>query len=384
MKLAYVTTYNAEDVANWSGTGFHILQALRKQSLQVELIGSIKNKYSPVSLASKGREYLYKWLFKQKYLCDREPLLLKQYAKKTVQHLAELKDVDLVFSPGTMHIGHLECDRPIGFWTDATFASLVDFYPQYSNLCEESLKNGHLMEQQTLDRCKIAIYSSEWSAQSAINNYQIDPAKVKVVPFGANVNHHKNFKEIQSLIQSRPTNQCKLLFLGVDWYRKGGQIAFEVAKALNQSGLPTELTVVGCEPILDEPIPDFVKYLGFISKATTKGREKLNQIIAQSHFLILPAIADCTPIVFCEANSFGVPCLSIKVGGIPTVIKDNINGKLFAQEAEISEYCQYIANLLTNYPQYQQLAYSAFHEYETRLNWTVAARTVKRLLQEAI
>ncbi|BAU65840.1 glycosyl transferase group 1 [Stanieria sp. NIES-3757] len=384
MKLAYVTTYNAEDVANWSGTGFYILQALRKQSLQVELIGSVKNKYSPVSLAAKGKEYLYKWLLKQSYLCDREPLLLKQYAKKTVQNLSKLKDVDLVFSPGTMHIGHLECDRPIAFWTDATFASLVDFYPKYSNLCKESLKNGHLMEQNTLDRCKLAIYASDWAAQTAIEYYGADLNKVKVVPFGANIDASPTFDEVKYLIEARPSNLCKLLFLGVDWYRKGGDIALKVAEKLNNAGLDTELTVVGCEPIVDGTVPSFVKPLGFISKSTANGKKRINQLIAESHFLILPSKAECYGVVFCEANSFGVPCISRKVGGIPTIIKTNINGKLFNQDAEVSQYCQYISDLFVNYSQYQQLAFSAFNEYQTRLNWNVTVNTVKNLLREAI
>ena len=38
---------------------------------------------------------------------------------------------------------------------------------------------------------------------------------------------------------------CKLLFIGSDWYRKGGDIAVEIAGSLNAMGLKTELTMLG-------------------------------------------------------------------------------------------------------------------------------------------
>jgi glycosyltransferase involved in cell wall biosynthesis len=175
-----------------------------------------------------------------------------------------------------------------------------------------------------------------------------------------------------------------LLFLGIDWFRKGGNVALEVAKKLNNSGLNTELTVVGCQPIVEGSLPDFVKPLGFIQKSTPEGKNKIYQLIANSHFLILPSLADCTPIVFCEANSLGVPCVSRKVGGIPSIIKDDLNGKLFDKDSDSTEYCEYIYNLFMNYSEYQNLALSAFHEYESRLNWKVAGEKIKELLTTII
>jgi glycosyltransferase involved in cell wall biosynthesis len=174
------------------------------------------------------------------------------------------------------------------------------------------------------------------------------------------------------------------LFIGVDWIRKGGDIAFKVAKKLNQSGLRSELIVVGCQPIINEPIPDFVKPLGFISKQTDRGKQQIANLFVESHFLILPSRAECYGIVFCEANAFGIPCLASSVGGIPTIIKDNLNGRTFDKDASIDEYCQYILNLFKNYTEYKKLAISTFHEYQSRLNWSVAGQAVKRLLNNII
>ena len=290
----------------------------------------------------------------------------------------------VVFSPGTVPIAYLECQQPIVFWIDCTFGGMIDFYTEFSNLSPETIKNGNRVESLSLNRCTLAIYSSDWAAQAAINGYQVSPEKVKVVPFGANIECNRSEVDIRMIVDSRPTNKGQLLFLGVSWYRKGGDIALKVAKELNKIGLDTELTILGCLPEVDEPLPKFAKYLGFISKATPEGRNKINRFLAESHFLILPSRAECYGIVFCEANSFGVPCLSTNVGGIPTIIKDSVNGKTFANGTNIVEYCTYISNLFADYSQYKELALSSFNEYQTRLNWSVAGQTVKKLLTELI
>jgi glycosyltransferase involved in cell wall biosynthesis len=172
--------------------------------------------------------------------------------------------------------------------------------------------------------------------------------------------------------------------LGVDWIRKGGNVALKVTKELNQSGLPTQLTIVGCQPLTDEPLPNFVNVIPFINKSNSDDAEFLNKLISKSHFLILPSLADCTPVVFSEANSLAVPVLSTDVGGITSIIRNDLNGKAFSITAHPSDYCNYISDLFTNYSQYQQLCFSSFYEYQTRLNWTVAVKTVKKLLQNIL
>jgi len=380
MKLTYVTTHDATDIRKWSGIVYYMPRSLQKQGILVDYIDSLKEKNE---VFFKIKSLLYRAFFKKNYFRHREPFVLKNYAQQVANQLTKLTP-DLVFSEGTAPIAYLECEQPVVFWTDATFAGMIGFYPGFSNLCQETIEDGNKMEKLALEKCKLAIYSSDWAAKTAIENYQVAQSKVKVVPFGANIECDRSLDDIKAIVDSRPSSQCNLLFLGVDWFRKGGDIALEVARELNQQGLNTKLTVVGCQPITNKPLPTFVKSLGFISKDSKEGRKKIDQIISDSHFLVLPSQAECYGIVFCEANSFGVPCITTDVGGITTVIKDNLNGKTFSKDAKIADYCAYISNLFTDYSQYKSLALSSFKEYQLRLNWSVAGKAVKKLLMELI
>jgi glycosyltransferase involved in cell wall biosynthesis len=382
MKLAYVTPYDSRSLTttnNWSGTGYYIARSLKNQSIPLEYIGPLNDAIHLKTIRKFKRHYCE--IFHNKnYQKNSDPLTLKHYAKQVAKKISG-SGADIIFSATIDPIAYLDCKQPIVFWADATFANIQNFYPQYSNLCNDVTDNWHQMEKLALQKCKLAIYSSDWAAESAIRDYGADPAKVKVISFGANVDSPFTSETIGSAIAARPTDLCKLLFLGVDWIRKGGDVAYAVAEKLNQSGLKTELTIVGCDPA-NSSLPEFVKPLGFISKATAAGQDRISQLLLESHFLILPTLADCTPIVLCEANSLGVPCLSTKVGGLPTTIRNGINGQLFSLDADITDYCDYITNLFTNYQDYKNLALRAFLEYESRLNWEVAGKKIKQSLLE--
>jgi len=380
MKVAYITTYDAGDMTKWSGLGHYIFRCLKNQGVALSQIGPLKEKYSSVLSA---KEHVYHLLLKKKYLRQREGFVLKDYARQVAKRLSGV-GADIVFSPSTIPISYLECKQPIVFWTDATFAGMIDFYPEFSNLCTQSIKNGNAMEKAALERSSLAIYSSEWAARTAVDIYKANPAKVKVVPFGANINCDRGFSDIERIVDSRPSDKCKLLFLGVDWDRKGGSIALELAKKLNNAGLETELTVVGCQPSIRGELPVYVRALGFISKTTGQGLKQIDRLFAESHFLILPSRTEAFGVVFCEANSFGVPCIATDVGGIPTIIRGGINGKLFPIDADIEEYCTYILDLFSNYDRYKELALSSFKEYQYRLNWSVSGKQVKKLLESIL
>jgi hypothetical protein len=47
MKLAYATTFSADDVSNWSGTPFYMAKAFQQENVSVENIGGLERKLPP-------------------------------------------------------------------------------------------------------------------------------------------------------------------------------------------------------------------------------------------------------------------------------------------------------------------------------------------------
>jgi len=375
MKISYITTYNALDVHNWSGLGYNLAKTLTDQNAELEYIGNLTMKNDKLL---KLKRLLYRKLG-QRYLIDRSFSVAKGYADQVAKRISSSSDC--IFSPGSVPIAYLDTRKPKVFYTDATFAGMVGFYDTFSNLSAETIRQANKLEQAALSSCSLAIYSSDWAARTAIDNYKVDPEKVKVVPFGANIECNRSTDDIKKIIRQRSKTTCKLLFLGVDWERKGGALAVDIMQALNKAGLSTELHIAGLNSLPFATMPDRVINHGFISKSSPEGVAKIEKLIAESHFLILPTKAEAYGLVFCEANSFGVPAIATNVGGIPTIIKNDVNGRLFPLSATAIEYADYIKDLYSHYQRYEDMALSSFNEFQNRLNWKVAGKSIINLLK---
>jgi glycosyltransferase involved in cell wall biosynthesis len=353
-----------------------MVRALREAGLDVRLIGPLVD---PWPLWFKAKHVMFK-LQGQSYGRDREPRVLDAYAEQVKRQIG---DADLVFSPLSIGIAHLECPQPMVLWGDATFPAMIDFY--WKDLAKQTITNGMAMERRAMTRCALDVYASQWAADSAQRDLNIDANKIHVVEYGANFD--EDLSELQRdavlpRMEARPTDRCNLLCIGVDWIRKGMGFAVEVAKEMNHLGIETTLKLVGCAAPAGTALPDFVQQLGFISKSTPRGQKQLIDLLAESHFFILPSQAETFGIVFAEAAALATPCLATSVGGIPTVIKDGVNGFTFDSSAPPVKWAQRMAALLGVRSNYRDLCMRTRQEYESRLNWPTAAERVRALLEQ--
>jgi glycosyltransferase involved in cell wall biosynthesis len=378
VKAAYVSTYDSSDIGAWSGLGYHVARCLELAGIQLDRIGPLPRRIHPLSRARQ----LEAKLQRQGYPLDRDPLVTRAYSAEVERRLGSIQ-CDLVFSPGTIPIAHLQGRQPTAFWADATFGGMLEFSREYgrryTRLSRRAIRVGSDLDTRALDRAAVAFYASDWAARSAIEYHDADPDRVKVVPFGANMPIEHGRDEVARLVSGRPRDRCHLLFVGVDWVRKGGDLAVEVARVLNAQGVPTELHVVGASPS-DNRSPPWLHRHGFVDKSTEAGRTLLRHLYRSAHFLIHPARAECFGVVFSEAAAHGVVPLATRVGGIPTAVRHGETGALFDLSASADDYADYVLRLFADSGAYEQTALAAFGDYERRLSWEAAAAAVREHL----
>jgi glycosyltransferase involved in cell wall biosynthesis len=377
VKAVYVTTYDPTDARAWSGLGHHISACLELAGVSLVRVGPIARR---VPFRARTPQLMAK-LARRSYAVDRDPRVARQYAAELERQTASL-DHDLVFSPGTIPIAYLDNGRPTAFWADATFGGMLEFYREYGRgyprPSRRAIRAGSELDARALDRAAVAFYASNWAARSAIAYHGADPERVKVVPFGANMPVEHGREEVVGFVSARPRDRCRLLFVGVDWVRKGGDRALDVARALNEQGIPTELHVVGSAPAGND-FPPWLHRHGFVDTSTEEGCKLLRRLYINAHFLIHPAKAECFGVVFSEAAAHGVVSLATRVGGIPTAVRDGVTGALFDVSASADDYADHIGRLLDG-GGYEQRALAAFGDYERRLSWEAAATAVREHL----
>ena len=381
MRIAYITTADPNDPYAWSGINHKIYRALAATGAEVLPVGPLK---SLRSLFGKARTGISKFLpgAHSRYLWSFDPGLLRAYAKTVEKRLGDL-GADVVVSPGTQAIAYLEIDLPIAFWTDAPFAAMRGYYPWYQGVCDRSLREGMSCDDHALRSCQVACYSSHWSVQAAVAGHKADPEKVHVLPFGANLEQETEPAALRPQASRRLEPPWRFLFVGVEWARKGGDLAVAIVRLLNERGYPAELVVVGCQPPASVyPLPDFVRVEGFVSQHTPEGRRKLADLFASSLFYLMPSIAEAYGIVFCEASAHGVPCLSTVTGGIPTIVENGVNGQLFAPDTPADVYVEFIL-AHSSHDTYLPLSQSSLLRYHEHLSWDVNLPRFSALLEAA-
>lgn len=377
MKLSFVAKFDPRDVHKRSGTPYYMCQALEQSGVSLDYICSLKTKYE------FGFKLKRAWQkqFTENYDSARSnTYTVKHYAKQVEQHLKN-SQTNAVLTHILDPVAYLETSRPIILWTDTTYGGLAGFNPGVAYHSARTIKEITQMTEEFFKRCSLAIFSSEWGARGAIELYGASKEKVKVVPFGANLPCNNTLADIQKIIHNRSKEIIKLLFIGKDWELKNGELVFKVAEELHHSGHAVEVHFVGCQPPAGTKIPAYIRCYGFISKNSPAGLAIILQLLQECHFLFVPSRSEAFGIVFCEANAFGMPCLTSYVGGIP--VKDNVNGMTFSLSNSSSQISNCIIHLMENYREYEALAISSFHEYEKNLNWKVNVEKVKKLIEES-
>ncbi len=362
LRVGYLSSENPSNRWTWSGIHYFMFNSLAARGLSVSHLGH------SLLVRTTRLERVLQRVGIRSFIQPPQVDFLEDSRRCVSALRGEMADsvFDVIFAPvASREIAFLETNVPIVYLSDATFRLIRDYYAMYSNLPESKARALDELESRAISNARLLVYSSSWAAESAIADYGAPPNKVRVIPFGANLDTVPSTK---AATQKQRGEVCRLLFLGRDWERKGGRIAFDCLVSLIKSGINAELVVCGCTP------PKGVRHdklvvVGLLDKLKSRHQQHLAQILTRSHFLILPTQADCTPIVFCEANAFGVPVISTRTGGIPSVIKEGGNGLLLPLGAQGEDFARAIAHVFLNESQYQAMVASARRAYEERLNW---------------
>ncbi len=378
LRIAFLTSLDPYDRRSWSGTIYHVAQTLQRHCGDITFIGPID--CSKQKTIGKVRNRASELLLKKKVMFTHGTLIAKHCAKIAGQRLAR-QPFDVIVTPtGETEIAYLNTDIPIVLVTDSTYRIMHDYYPAFSNILESSFRELETVATRAIHKSSLLLYASRWAAQSAIEDYHADRDKVHVIPFGANFEQSPP-KEI--LTERKQSDRCKLLFIGVKWERKGGDIAFETLLKLEEMGIPVELTVVGCVPP-----PQFsrrsMKVVPFLNKNDESQRKELEKLYLTSDFLLFPTRNECYGIVVCEANAFGLPVIAADTGGVSGVVTEGENGFLLPLSARGDKYAEIVAELYRDQQRYAELVRSSRAAFDDRLNWDVWGITANQMILEKI
>lgn len=372
-KIAYLSADDPKNKKIWSGTHYSIYKALSSFA-DVDILGPYKPSIK-LFIARLINQFSLK-LLNKRYSYRHSIFISKGYAGYFNERLKE-KNYDYIIAPAaSCELGFIKTNIPIIYISDGTFAGCLNYHDSLKNLTENSIKEGNFIEQQAIQKSEHVIVSSEWARSSVIKDYHTDASKINIIPFGANFDRLPKKDE---LAFSAPA-EWKILFVGVYWENKGGEIAYNAFKLLLEKGYNVSLTILGCIPP-SEFDQTKMKVVPFIDKNDPQGQEQMNEIYKQHHFLILPTRFDCTPIVINEASAYGMPCIVANTGGVAGHLKENKNGFLIDYNDKGKGYSEKISYLIDHPKEYINLREETRKLYDELLNWNNWADQLRKIIK---
>ena len=377
MKIGFASRLNPLDKRSWSGTTYYTYQQIKK-NYDVEIFNY------------KWTWRVREWLTMQKSLNRRlfnkqtAVEFLRSYAKyfsKQLEKDLKKRPVDVLFvSASSQMIAYLETNIPIIYMTDATFRQLQGYYPSFSNLAAYNIRQGIELDKTAFQKTAHCMLASEWNKDSAVNDYGIDANKISVIPCGANLDKVPAMTDLNL----NASGQCRLLFLGVEWDRKGGDIALETFRLLKQRGTNPQLHIIGCVPPHDLSAETAITVIPFLDKNDPEQFQQLQKIFFQTDFLLLPTRAECAGVVFSESSAYGIPSITTNTGGVSTYVKDGINGFALPFDAGAGSYVQKIEQLVSDQPAMQNLKLSSRKYYDEKLDWDFWGRQFQQITERLL
>lgn len=377
-KIMFLTHRDARDKREWSGTMYYMAQSLDRNAGQVIYAGPYYPKLIFILLKIINKISII--IFRKKYKITYSYLLslvFKRFFTKKIKK--ENPDIVLAVS-ASGEASQLKVDCPVIYLGDATFNLLIDRYNNFTNLSRFSRWEANIVENKVFSNASALVFSSEWAARSAIEEYKVPQEKIHIVSYGANMEKIPSIEQVQ---EKKIDETLKILFLAVDWERKGGDTVFKAFIELQNRGINAELTVCGCEPPEHYRNPK-MKVIPFLNKNDKKDAETLYEIFMDSNFLFVPSKSDCTPIVFCEANAFGIPVITTNAGGISSVITEGVNGHMLNPEDDFNKYADILSSYTEDEPGYRKLVKSSRERHDKYLNWDTWGKSLNKLMTDLL
>ena len=379
IKIGYMSSGNPYDRYTWSGTYYKMRESLEQQGYDVKWI-----KVTRPGVLPKLITIVYKLfaVLQHKKIFD---VFLKVMVPfyRFEPRIRDFKDFDLIFATCCgPYLNKVNTPTPIIYMSDASPAALFGYYSK--NTASFNMRQANELEKRALDKCAAIIYGSEWAKQISVRAYLQQEDKIHVFELGANIDE----RDINAVISKKKIKDydglLNILFMGVDWDRKGGEVAVETTRILNERGINSKIHIIGIRECPDScKGKTYVNYVGFLDKNKPDEYDRFIDYLALADIHLLPTKAECAGVVFCESASCYIPSFTFLTGGTGNYVIDGKNGYKLPLGSTPAEFADLIEGVIKR-GELQALKISSRKLYEDRLNWAVWGKKMDSIIKNIL
>ena len=347
-------------IGEFSHTNRHVLQQLQARfpDLEADVIdigdlGIIRKTKLPRLMLAVARDYgLSACVSRERF--ERHIVKTRYFFRRAREAvLRRLKDRNYAFTFQTQALFDASCPgTPHFIYTDHTHLENLK-YPAPTAITPLS-RGWAELERSAFQHASMVFTMSGNISRSLVEQYGCPADRVECVYAGSNVNALGSEN-----VDSGRFGARNILFVGVDWERKGGPVLLDAFRLLRHSHPQASLTIVGCSPEINEP------------GVHVQGHVPLSEVAKyyrSASIFCLPTLNEPFGIVFLEAFSYGLPIVATKLGAIPEIVLDGESGYLVRPQ-DVGELAGRLKELLDNPAQCAQFGLRGRQWVDERYFW---------------
>ena len=295
----------------------------------------------------------------------KSPRTFEKRSKYCNKHIIQnVKEVDFVFQISSLFapfVGNAKPLKPYSVFSSYTTKLTERYFPPYAPFkSEREAHKWYELEKRMFQKAKIIFTLSEHTKRSMINDYGMEPQKVKIIGYGVNFepmpvpNHNDDGKTI--------------LFVGLKWEVKNGPTLLKSFNLVRREISDARLIIVG--PSFKVSNDPGVEFLGRISD-----RKLLGNIYSKSSIFVMPSQYEPFGLVFLEAMAHGLPCIGTNVGAMPEIISEGESGYCVPPKDEHA-LAQRIIELLGNRNKQLSFGKAGRERIDNYYNWSLVGKRI--------
>jgi glycosyltransferase involved in cell wall biosynthesis len=310
--------------------------------------------FGPSVLGNRGD--LHAYFFRTPFMFRRiNEMLLRDFASSAA-------DIDFVIQTQGIFNARI-AGTPLLIYTDYTSLDNLNS-PDHDRRLFRSGK--FLRCERDLYRSASAVaVSGSHVERTLIERYGCDPSRVKTIHIGANV-------EIGPVSTDLARYEAKhVLFVGVEWERKGGPALVEGFRQAARFHPDARLTIVGCSPSISDPR---ITVVGAVS------RPQMPRQYETASIFCMPSLVEPLGIAAVEASLYRLPVIATQIGGFFETVTDGETGILVPLN-DPAAIAKALRQLFEAPALARRMGVAGFERNRTRFDWDQVGRHLRSMAE---
>ncbi len=240
------------------------------------------------------------------------------------------------------------------------------------------------IEKEVAKEANLIVTVSQYSLQKLVQLYEVDEAKIRVVPNGVDTQTFKPAEDCEGIKDVvGGSSDHVVLFVGNLIPRKGLHYLIEAAKDVVKGMEDAKFVVVGDGPLKshliayskEQGVADNFVFLGSVPD------DLLHRLYSCADVFASPSIQEGQGITLLEAQATGKPVVAFNVTAIKEVVKNKETGLLV--EPDSRKLADALLTLLSNQSLREKMGRSGREFVSKTYSWDICAQKMSQVYSEA-